>query len=347
MARYRAHGRGTGRSRRRTLVIMLTALVLVVGGFTAAVLGLQTKYDSNIDRFGDPFAALPEEVRPTKPTGDTAGAANYLLLGSDSRISAGDASQWQAGAQRTDAIMLVHIPADRSGAFIMSIPRDSYVEIPGHGRNKINAAYSFGGPPLLIQTVEQLTGVRIDHLAVVDFEGFVDMTDALGGVEITVPETTGDSRATFEAGTQRMDGATALTYVRQRKNLKGGDLDRVKRQQNWIRSVTSEALSKGTLTNPLRLNAFLEATTRSLSVDDGFGISEIRDLGLSMRSVRADDIEFFTVPVAGLGRSPDGQQSIVNLDETAGDALWAAVSRDEVGPWLAQNPADVLDDTVS
>jgi len=110
--------------------------------------------------------------------------------------------------------------------------------------------------------------------------------------------------------------------------------------------VLSEALSRGTLTNPLRLNSFLDATTRSLSVDEGFGIGEMRDLALSLRSLRSGDVRFLTVPVAGLGRSPDGQ-SIVSLDEEECATLWAAIGQDDVGTWVQQHDADLLDESVS
>jgi len=318
------------RSRRRTFVIMLVALGLVVGGCTAALFGLQARYDRNIERLEDPFAGL--EGRPDP---GPEGTLNYLLLGADSAEAGG-------GASRTDSIMLVHLPADRDGAYVMSIPRDSWVEIPGRGMAKINAAYAFGGAPLLIQTMESLTGVRIDHLAVLDFDGFVEMTDALGGVEVNVGEATGS----LQAGRQRMDGETALEYVRERKELAGGDLDRVKRQQNWVRSVMSEALSSGTLTSPMKLDSFMTAATSSLAVDETFTMGEMRSVALSLRDIRSGDVTFFTVPVAGLGRSSDGQ-SIVELDEAATNDLWEAVRSDDVGAWVEQNRDLVLGQTVS
>ncbi len=194
---------------------------------------MQHDLDQNIERIGDPFGPLVEEERPKAVVAD---AMNILLLGSDSRIST-DPGAWIRGAQRTDAIMVAHIPADRSAVTVTSIPRDSWVSIPGNGKNKINAAFSFGGPTLMVKTVEKYTGVRIDHVVIVDFEGFKDITDELDGVRINVAASTSDERSAFAAGPQTMDGETALKYVRQRHNLPGGDFDRVKRQQNWIRAV--------------------------------------------------------------------------------------------------------------
>ena len=323
------------RRRTRRVLLVLTALVLVlVGGGVLAAARLQGNLDRNIERFGDPFAAIPAASRPAAAP---AGAMNILLLGSDSRVSAGDPSQWTAGAQRTDAIMVLHVPADRGAAYVTSIPRDSWVPIPGHGTAKINAAFSFGGPSLMVRTVEQLTKVRIDHVVIADFEGFTKLTDAVGGVTITVPKATHDERISLQAGKQQMDGETALKYVRQRHNLPGGDFDRVKRQQNWIRAVARQAMSAGTLTNPLRLNRALDALTRSVATDSGFSIGEMRDLALSMRSVRSNDLTFMTAPIAGTGWNADHTQAIVLLDKPAGRGLWKAMAADRTAGWVRDN----------
>ena len=335
------------RSRRRSVVVVVIVLVVVAALVAALALAadvtVRTRYDSRIERFDDPAATIPEASRP-EPVADGA-AHTYLLLGSDSRVSAGDATQWQAGAQRTDAIMLVHLPADRSGLYVMSIPRDTWVDIPGHGEAKINAAFSYGGPALLVQTVEQLTGLRVDHVGVVDFEGFVAMTDALGGVEITVPEDTQDMRASFPAGTYTMDGARALDYVRQRYGLDEGDFDRVRRQQNWVRAVLRDAVSNDTLTDPLQLDAFLLATTSAVALDSSFGVDQLRDLAVQLRGIDSEDVQFLTVPTAGTGRSDDGQ-SIVLLDEPAAAGLWQAVRDGTVAQWVTTADADLLGDTV-
>lgn len=335
------------RSRRSAVVLVLVVVLVAVAGVLAALtlvadVTVRERYDSRIERFDDPADVIPEESRPPEGVDD---AQTYLLLGSDSRISAGDASQWQAGAQRTDAIMVAHLPADRSALYVISIPRDTWVEIPGRGEAKINAAFSYGGPPLLVQTVEQLTGLRIDHVGVVDFEGFVAMTDALGGVEITVPEQTRDSRVSFPAGTYTMDGERALGYVRQRYGLDEGDFDRVRRQQNWIRAVLRDALSRDTLSSPSTLDSFLLATTSAVALDAGFETSDLRDLALEMRSLRAEDLRFLTVPTAGTGRSDDGQ-SIVLLDEEAAAGLFAAVAAGTTEDWLATRQEDLLEEQV-
>ena len=259
------------------------------------------------------------------------------MLGSDSRISAGDPANWAYGAQRTDAIMLVHISGDRQSVQVMSIPRDSWVPIPGYGDAKINAAFSFGGPSLMIETVEQLTGVRIDHFAIADFESFAALTDDLGGVEITLPNGMDSRGVTLDPGTYTLTGEQALVYVRERYSLTRGDFDRVQRQQNWMRAILRESFDDGALTNPILLTSLLGTAAGAMTVDDGFTMEEMTSLALSLRDIRPSDLTFLTVPTSGTGWSDDGQ-SIVNLDRTAFDALMVAVYDDAAADYVETNP---------
>lgn len=347
---------GTAPRRRRrlrdrwVLLSVLVALGVVVFGGAAGVAVLGARLNSNVERIADPFADLtdrPPVVTPTQqPGGDTPVTQlpmNVLVLGSDSRISAGDPSSWQAGSQRTDAIMLVHLRAGGDGVDVMSIPRDSWVEIPGRGMAKINAAYSYGGPTLLIQTVEQLTGVRIDHFAVADFASFTSVTDALGGVPITLTEDlySRDGDLMLTAGERVLNGEQALTWVRERYTLARGDFDRVQRQQAWMRAILTKVSSQGLLDNPVRTVQLLDTVSRSVAVDDGVTIGVMQDVVGRLRGLKARDVEFFTVPVAGTGRSPDGRQSIVNLDRPAFDALMVAVANDQVAAYLEANGGEV------
>jgi LCP family protein required for cell wall assembly len=209
------------------------------------------------------------------------------------------------------------------------------VPIQGHGNAKLNAAFSFGGPPLLIATIERLTGVRVDHFAILDFEGFQSMTDALGGVDVRVARTVRDParQVVWPAGTHHLDGARALDFVRQRHNLPGGDLGRIKRQQAFLKALAGQAVDRGTLANPLKLNAFLEAATKAVSVDESLTISRLRSLAVQFRSVRASDIVFVTAPVAGTGT--EGRQSVVYLDRAKGQPLYRALRTDAVEGYLA------------
>ena len=320
----------------RVLVAAAAAVVLVALGASGLLLERQRAYDRNIKRIPGAFPA--ESARPARAPGR---AQNWLLVGSDRRADQAttgrDATQplWRHGAQRADTIMLVHLPADRDRACLVSFPRDAWVPIQGHGNAKLNAAFSFGGPPLLIATIERLTGVRVDHFAILDFEGFKSMTDALGGVDVRVTRTVWApaQQVLWPAGTHHLDGARALDFVRQRHNLPGGDLGRIRRQQAFLKALARQAVDRGTLTNPLKLNALLEAATKAVSADESLTISTLRSLALQFRSLRPGDLVFLTAPVAGTGT--EGRQSVVYLDPVKGRPLYRALREDTVEGYLA------------
>jgi LCP family protein required for cell wall assembly len=283
--------------------------------------------------------------RPQRPTsGPGAHAENILLLGTDRRSStpttgtdARDAA-WVPGAQRSDTIMLVHVSADHDSASVISIPRDSWVPIPGYGMGKVNAAFSYGGPTLAVQTIEQLTGVRIDHVALVDWNGFAGIVDALGGVTVSVPRTVTDSarNVTWTAGEHRLDGAAALAYVGQRYGLPGGDLDRVRRQQAVIRALAAETLSQDPISHPVDAYRLLDEVTRYLSVDSEWSTRDMVGLLMSLRGATGSDVTYLTAPVAGFGW--EGAQSVVRLDRSTGRELWTAVVTDEIHRWAQRHP---------
>ncbi|MGW2092768.1 LCP family protein [Promicromonospora sukumoe] len=328
------HARRGRRGKRLVAGIVVGALLLVGGGATAAWFGYRASLDGNLERI-DAFEGLDETTRPSAAPAGPDTPVNILVLGSDSRISAGDPNAWEAGAQRTDAIMLVHLSADRQTAAAISIPRDSWVPIPGYGEAKINAAFSYGGPSLMIQTVEDLTGVRVDHFAVTDFESFTTLTDSLDGVEITVPDGAGGSVR------QAMNGEEALAFARERHALANGDFGRVQRQQAWMRAIVAKA--NNNRSDPLKMAGFLEAVTSSVAVDEGFTFDRMQELFQSAGDISTNDITFMTAPYSGTGRSADGQ-SIVVLDRATFDPLMAAVAKDELPDLLAANPdnMDVL-----
>ncbi len=341
------HARERSRSR-RALVAVLVTVVALVGVGVAGTWGVQKWLASQVEHIGDPFAGLTARPTPPASTGGTEdevvdhGAMNILVLGSDSRISAGDPNQWSFGAQRTDTIMLVHLPASRDAAYLMSIPRDSWVPVPGYGEQKINAAFSYGGPSLLIQTVEQLTDVRIDHFVVTDFDSFVGITDALGGVRMTLNQDLKVGDTVVPAGKQQLlTGEQALRFVRERKSLARGDFDRVQRQQAWVRAIVAKMRNDGTLHNPVTSARFLDVVSRSVATDDGLNEAVMRDLQDRAKNLGSTDMRFFTVPFTGTGRSPDGKQSIVVLDRPALADLMAAVATDSVGDYLAAHEADL------
>lgn len=329
------------RKRRVILVCLAVLVVVVAGGGAGLFFERQSAYNNNIKRIP---GALPTYAN--RPAAGAKGAENWLLIGSDTRTEGRQPGQTNYGGQRSDTIMLVHLPKDRKGVYLVSIPRDSWVTIPGHGKSKINAAFSWGGSPLLIRTVETLTGVRIDHFAILNFEGMQTMTDALGGVDVRVSRTVTDPmhHQTWPAGVNHLDGERALWFVRQRYGLAGGDFDRIKRQQAFLKALANKAVSRGTFRNPLKLNAFLEALTKSVSVDDTVKMGHLRALAFSARGMRAGDIAFMTAPTKGTGRV--GAQSVVFLDPVRDRALFWALRQDKVADYLKDRQALNNVDTV-
>src|SRR3954463_5734188 len=286
---------------RRALIsagVLVLVLVVLIGG---GIWFVTARYAGNIDRISDVFGGISEETRPAPatsadvPSGDP---VTFLLVGSDTR---GPPASGEDPDGRSDAIMIARLSADRKHAQLISIPRDSWVSIPGHGMNKINASYAFGGPSLLIQTVEQLTQVRIDHYVAVDFDGINQVTDALGGVDVQVAQTTENSGHVFPAGLNHLTGENARWYLGQRYGLEGGDFDRVKRQQQYLRAVFDQLFSSDTFTDPGKLDAALRALTSAVSIDDTLGSTDLLTLAYSMRGLTPDNIAFFTAPVLGTG----------------------------------------------
>ncbi|MDX3451809.1 LCP family protein [Streptomyces sp. ME02-8801-2C] len=290
-----------GRPRRRLLRRLLICLVVAVIGLLG--LGVGGIWWAT-DHYGDQVTRIPHAF-PDGPRPESSDGNTFLLAGVDSRSArptTGDdatADLWKVGAQRSDTLMLVHLDTGKHASYTVSIPRDSWVPIPGRGSAKINAAFSWGGPPLLIQTVEQLTGVRIDHFAVIDWHGFRSLTDAVGGVPITVRENSYDPQQGrhFKAGTRTMNGEEALSYVRQRHGLPGGELDRIKRQQQFLRALVGEIRGDVSITNPLKVDRMLEAITGTVSVDDRLSNSDLRDLVFGLRRLESADAYFTTAPI--------------------------------------------------
>jgi LCP family protein required for cell wall assembly len=303
---------------------LLVVLLLAVGAFGYWV-------DGKLNH----VAALPAE------SGGAGDGTNWLIVGSDSRagLTAEEEKELATGGdvgQRTDTIMLLH--SGSSGAVLVSIPRDSYVSIAGHGRNKLNAAYAFGGAPLLVGTVEQATGLRIDHYAEIGFGGFVGAVDAVGGVTLCVPEAIKDPKAALDIqeGCQELDGKTALGYVRTRATA-GSDFDRARRQREFLSALVSKATSPSTLLNPFRVLPLTSAATAAITVDDGDHVWNLAGLGLAMRSIAGEDGVTTTIPIA----DPDfriGGQSTVKWDADRASALFTALENDEKPTGTALGP---------
>jgi LCP family protein required for cell wall assembly len=325
---------------RRVLIsvgILGLVLAVVIGG---GLWYLNDRWGGNIDRISDAFAGLDENSRPAPATPAVSAPeapVTFLLVGSDTR---GHTADGENPDGRSDAIMIARFSADRAHAQLISIPRDSWVEIPGRGMNKINASYAFGGPSLLIQTVENLTQVRIDHYVTIDFDGITQVTDDLGGVDVVVAEETTNGPYTFAAGVNHLDGAQARWYLGQRYGLPGGDFDRVRRQQQYLKAMFSKLFNADTFTDVGRLDDAMIAVTRSVGIDDGLSNVELAKLAYSMRRVTPGDVDFFTAPILGTGR--EGPASVVYLDTVTGERMWSYLRSDS----LSQNAAEFADEAL-
>ena len=356
MAEAGAHSPGPTGSRRKgsfvsrhkaltALVGLLSVLVLVVVG---GLLFLNSKL-GQIDHVD--ISTLPESARPERQPGE---ALNILVAGADngngpSLSAAVESGNWVPGEHRSDTIMIVHISADRDHAYVVSIPRDSYEKIyddtgQPQGRHKINAAFSLYGPAGYVSTIEHLTGVRMDHLAIIDWDGFKALTDALGGVRIYIPETVSEGGGvTWSKGYHYMYGEEALRYVRTRDGLAGGDFDRIRRQQNFIRSIMSDLLQQGTLTNLSKLSSVLDAVSRNLTVDSGWSSGDLRSLALSLRGLRTADVTFLSTPLAtDWNQYVNGEGDVVLLDTQQSSKLWTSLSDDSLAGYAAEYQEDQL-----
>jgi LCP family protein required for cell wall assembly len=319
---------------RRILLISAIVLVVLLAGTAAAGWWYVHSVESSVARV-NAFSDVPTQSRPQKAP-EAAGAENLLILGSDSR------DPNNTSGSRSDTIILAHLPKGQGSAQLVSIPRDTWVHIPrakdgqhGDADAKINAAYAWGGIPLVVQTVESFTGVRIDHVAVVDFGGFKEIIDALGGVDIDVEQAFTSNYAfggprTFQQGMQHMDGQAALDYSHERHAFADGDFARIRHQQQMIKAVLDKAASAGLLTDPGRLNAFLRSTAKAVSVDQTMSIV---DTAMQLRHLRSGNLTFATNPSSGTGMV--GDQSVVFANTAKDKVLYDAIRRDAVPDILA------------
>lgn len=309
---------------------MACLLVLVV-----ATVGVGFWVETSLTRI-PALADYPE--RPAQAAGTT-----WLLVGSDSRADLTPEQQAAlatggdldfSGSARTDTILLIHLPAIGSStpATMVSIPRDSYVPIPGYGSDKINGAFTLGGPQLLAQTVEQATGLRIDHYAEVGFGGFASLVDAVGGVSVCPTEPISDPLAGIDlpAGCQELDGRSALGFVRSRATPRA-DLDRMANQRTFMSALVHRAASPGVLLNPLRWYPMTRAAIDTVAVDDGDHLWDLIRLAWALRG----DFTTVTVPIGEF--TENGSGSIVVWDSEESQRLFAALASDSV------IPQDVLD----
>ncbi|GAA4244135.1 LCP family protein [Dactylosporangium darangshiense] len=341
----------------RLLIVFGLAIVLVSGTAVAAVDLLNNRYTANINQ----STLLGENSRAGNPDetkhGDVEGPLNFLLLGSDLR-----ALDPQDG-QRSDSIIILHIPATMDRAYLLSIPRDLRVRIPkfpptnfgGASHDKINAAFQFGGGgeggvQLLSETLHDMLGIQFDGAAIVNFDGFKAAVDLLGGVDMCIDQKVtsihlgwddkgnylspadGGHPAVYEPGCHHLESYQALDLVRQRKSLPNGDYDRQKNQQKFIRAMLTKAKEKGLTTNPLAADRFIRAIGQALTVDTN-GVS-LADLMFALRNVSPDNLMGLQVPSEP--QDIGGISYVVALPES--EALYNAVRDDLLDSWSVENP---------
>ena len=293
----------------------------------------------------------------SRPAAAGRGTQNILLVGSDSRAGT-DGQFGEVEGQRSDTTILAHVDRDGSTTLV-SFPRDLWVTIPAYTgsdgtahkaqKSKLNAAFSLGGPALLVRTIEGLTGIRIDHYVQVDFSGFQALTDALGGVTVCVKELPDSLRArgfdnlhdkmsgwSGQVGENKLDGVRALAFVRQRYGLPEGDLDRIRRQQQFLGVVFHRLTAVSTLANPARIRGVLNAATAALTLDSASSLVDLEPLAMRMQGIAGGGLAFTTVPADPATRSG---QSVLLVDPAKLEAFLAPLRSGRGATGAAAAPA--------
>lgn len=330
----RGRRRSPARLTAKVLAAMMSIAVLAVSGYAWAT------YRSAVGHITH-LSALPTTNNHAGKSDVDGSDQNILVIGDDSRngLTAAQlaklATQSDGGGVNTDTMMVIHVPADGSQASVVSLPRDLWVDVPGHGHHKLNDAFNLGsnaqsdkvsrtaGFRLLIETISAVTGLHIDHFVEVNLWGFYSISEAVGGIQVNLCQAVNDSYSgvNLPAGVSTIKGTQALAFVRQRHGLVNGDLDRVRRQQYFIGAVFRKLQSANILLNPIKLNHLLNAVTSVLTTDPGLDPIKLAD---QMRSLTAGNLKFTTIPITGEPRI-DGQD-VVTYDPATVKALFATLS---------------------
>jgi LCP family protein required for cell wall assembly len=327
-----------GRLRRAALTALAFSLLLGLSAVGAAAYEYE-HLNGNIKRVD----VLQKNDVSIRNASQQLNAENFLIIGSDSR--SGDMTKYgsDVGGERSDTTMLIHLSPDRTRAIGVSIPRDSWVDIPActtstgktlaEHMGMFNSAITDGGPSCTIATVQKLTGIEVTHYVDVNFDGFKAMVDALGTVTICSPEAVKDPLSGLKLikGNNVLNGEQALSYVRARETLgDGSDLGRIKRQQRFLGVVMRDALSGSLLSNPVKLTSFLEAATKAITLDKGTSFGDLRTLTTSLHGLDPSKVIFYTAPIKNANYTPAGttMSGRVLLDPVVGQALYDDVIND-------------------
>ncbi|MFF8291187.1 LCP family protein [Streptomyces sp. NPDC016309] len=314
MARFRRHGL-------RVVAFAGALVVLVAAG---AGWWLYKKLDRNITTDASAAAELERYARE-RPDSLVRGARNILLIGSDTRAGSGNSQYGRdKGVQRSDTTILLHLAAHGRSVTAVSVPRDLMVNVPSCRKRdgtrtapqfaQFNWAFGLGGTACTVRTLEKLTGIRIDHHVVIDFRGFKDMVDAVGGVRVCVtrPVRDRDAHVHLKAGARTLNGEQALGYVRARKSLgNGSDTERMGRQQQFLGALINKVQSNGVLLNPTRLYPVLDAATKAVTTDPGLdSLKDLYDLSRALRNVPTEKVQFLTVPRRPYRNNPNRDELV-------------------------------------
>ncbi|MEV4639343.1 LCP family protein [Actinoplanes sp. NPDC049548] len=344
--------------RRRWRLVLALVVALLATGSVAAVAGMHLlagRYDSAVKR-ADLLPAPTRSGGRTEPP-KVRGPMNLLLIGSDSR------KRDEPGEGRSDVIILVHVPESTKHAYVISVPRDTYLPIATAdgdrgNRNKVNAAFAWGGAPRLVQTLEHFSGLTVDWPVIVDFAGVRKLTDLVGGVDVVVDKTAvdryrflpenspypsapctdpqGRSRrcVVFHAGKVHLDGKLAEYYVRQRRGLPNDDFDRAKRHQQYLRALAEKIADQNLVTDPLALDRLVRAAAGMLTVDRTMPVQR---LAFTLRSLGPKDLTFMTLPIAE-NRNVPGVGAVMVPDEEQCQELFAAVRDGKLSQYVRRHP---------
>ena len=316
---------GNDEPRRRHFPVVRLALLLVAAWVAFMVFTPLHAWNSvtKVD-------TTPAGTRPADSKG-----FNYLLVGSDSRegLTAAQRHEYATGkaaGRRTDSIILVHVPQGGGKPALISIPRDSYVPIPGHGSNKVNAAFAFGGPNLLVQTIEQVTDLHVDGYVEIGFAGFASVVDSVDGVTICVPFAMDDKKAgiNLTKGCQLLDGKNALGFVRARYSDPRGDIGRAERQRQFLAAIMKKALTPSTVLLPMRYWAFTHAAAKGVIVGQDTSMRDASRVLLAMRSVSNGQGLSLVVPIQSVNYQTSAGSS-VKWDTQRAKALFTMLRNDE------------------
>jgi LCP family protein required for cell wall assembly len=306
-----------GRHGRRIALIAGLVVAIILVGFVGTYFWLDGKLNKSV--------SLPAY------SGTSAGT-NWLIVGSDSRQGLSRAQDdalhlGTEGADASDSLMLLHTGGPKP--VLLSIPRDSYVNIPGHGTNKINAALAYGGPTLLVQTVEQLTGLRINHYMGIGFDGLVSVVNTVGGVRVCLPSAVQDaySGVNLSAGCHNLNGTQALAFVRDRHSFATSDLQRIQDQRYFLKALLSKATSPGVYLNPFTAYPFASTAASSIAVDKGTSLYDLSQAAFALRGPQTG-----TVPIANAAYETSNAGEAVLLNMSQAQQLFSALKADKPVP---------------